>query len=67
MTHPDVQGNPPLMYMIGDMAEMSGDPRLQQYVQSYLAEPASEGPRTTGHVVLGALGRSVRAIACADG
>ncbi len=37
VTHPDVQGNPPLMYMIGDMAEMSGDPRLQQYVQSYLA------------------------------
>ena len=25
---PDIQGNPPLMFMIGDMAEMSGDPRL---------------------------------------
>jgi hypothetical protein len=30
-------GNPPLMFMVGDMARMSGDPRLQKYVQDYLA------------------------------
>src|SRR4051812_6239765 len=35
--HPDIQGNPPLMFMIGDMAEMSGDPRLRSFVVSYLA------------------------------
>jgi len=34
--HPDIQGNPPLMFMIGDMAQMSADPRLQQFTQSYL-------------------------------
>lgn len=32
-------GNPPLMFMVGDMAGMSGDPRLQKYVQDYLASP----------------------------
>jgi 4-amino-4-deoxy-L-arabinose transferase-like glycosyltransferase len=35
--HPEIQGNPPLMFMVGDMAEMSGDPRLHSFVQSYLA------------------------------
>jgi hypothetical protein len=34
--HPDIQGNPPLMFMIGDMAEMSGDPRLRAYVADYM-------------------------------
>ena len=37
ISHPENYGNPPLMFMIGDMAEMSSDPRLQQYVQGYLA------------------------------
>ncbi|HZP25098.1 MAG TPA: hypothetical protein VFB04_16770 [Terriglobales bacterium] len=37
VTHPENYGNPPLMFMIGDMADMSADPRLQQYVQGYLA------------------------------
>jgi len=37
VTHPENYGNPPLMFMIGDMAEMSSDPRLQQYLQGYLA------------------------------
>ncbi len=37
--HPDIQGNPPLMFMIGDMAQMSGDPRLRSYIDSYLASP----------------------------
>jgi hypothetical protein len=37
LKNPENYGNPPLMYMVGDMAEMSGDPRLQQYVQGYLA------------------------------
>ena len=37
VTHPENYGNSPLMFMVGDMAEMSGDPRLQQYVQGYLA------------------------------
>ena len=37
LSHPENYGNPPLMFMVGDMAEMSGDPRLQQYVQGYLA------------------------------
>jgi len=32
-------GNPPLMFMVGDMAQMSDDPRLQKYVQDYLASP----------------------------
>ena len=35
--HPEIQGNWPLMFMVGDMAQMSQDPRLQRYVQSYLA------------------------------
>ncbi len=35
--HPDIQGNWPLMFMLSDMAQMSGDPRLHQYLQSYLA------------------------------
>ena len=35
--HPEIQGNPPLMFMVGDMAEMSGDPRLHTFVESYLA------------------------------
>ena len=35
--HPEVQGNPPLMFMVGDMAEMSGDPRLHSFVENYLA------------------------------
>ena len=34
--HPEIQGNPPLMFMLGDMAEISGDPRLHTYVESYL-------------------------------
>lgn len=37
LKNPDNYGNPPLMFMVGDMAEMSADPRLQQYVQGYLA------------------------------
>lgn len=37
VTNPVNYGNPPLMFMVGDMADMSGDPRLQQYVQGYLA------------------------------
>ncbi len=37
VAHPENYGNPPLMFMVGDMAEMSEDPRLQQYVQGYLA------------------------------
>lgn len=48
VTHPEVQGNPPLMFMIGDMAEMSGDPRLKQYVEAYLASPRVRVP---GHPV----------------
>lgn len=35
--HPENYGNPPLMLMVGDMARMSGDPRLQNFVQQYLA------------------------------
>jgi hypothetical protein len=34
--HPDIQGNPPLMFMIGDMADMSDDPRLRSFIASYL-------------------------------
>lgn len=34
--HPDIQGNPPLMFMIGDMADMSGDPRLRSFTAAYL-------------------------------
>ena len=56
VTHPEVQGNPPLMFMIGDMAEMSGDPRLQQYVQAYLASPRVRVPGQALDVVLGPLG-----------
>lgn len=36
---PDIQGNPPMMFMIGDMAQMSGDPRLKSYIETYLASP----------------------------
>ncbi len=41
---PDIQGNPPLMFMIGDMAEMSGDPRLHSYIETYLASPRVRQP-----------------------
>ncbi len=41
---PDIQGNPPLMFMIGDMAEMSGDPRLKDYIATYLASPRVKMP-----------------------
>ncbi len=34
--HPDIYGNPPLMFMVGDMATMSGDPRLKKFVDGYL-------------------------------
>jgi 4-amino-4-deoxy-L-arabinose transferase-like glycosyltransferase len=37
LQHPEIQGNPPLMFMVGDMAEMSDDPRLHSFVASYLA------------------------------
>lgn len=33
--HPDIQGNPSLMYMVADMEKMSNDPRLQQMLQEY--------------------------------
>lgn len=36
LQHPEIQGNPPLMFMVEDMQEMSGDPRLRSYVESYL-------------------------------
>jgi hypothetical protein len=48
VAHPAIQGNPSVMYMIGDMAQMSGDPRLRQYVDSYLA---SKWVRVDGHPV----------------
>jgi hypothetical protein len=37
VSNPENYGNPPLMFMVGDMAEMSSDPRLQKYVEGYLA------------------------------
>jgi 4-amino-4-deoxy-L-arabinose transferase-like glycosyltransferase len=37
LQHPEIQGNSALMFMVGDMQEMSGDPRLRSYVESYLA------------------------------
>jgi hypothetical protein len=37
VTHPENYGNPPLMYMVGDMADMSSDPQLRKYVDGYLA------------------------------
>ena len=44
MQQQDIQGNPPLMFMLGDMAEMSGDPRLHSYIDSYLASPRARQP-----------------------
>jgi 4-amino-4-deoxy-L-arabinose transferase-like glycosyltransferase len=35
--HPEIQGNPPLMFMVGNMAVMSDDPRLHSFIESYLA------------------------------
>jgi len=35
--HPDTYGNPSLMFMVGDMADMSLDPRLRQFVENYVA------------------------------
>jgi hypothetical protein len=46
--HPEVQGNPPLMFMIGDMAEMSGDARLKSVIAAYLANPRV---RVSGHPI----------------
>jgi hypothetical protein len=40
----DIQGNPPLMFMIGDMAQMSSDPRLRSYIDTYLASPRVRVP-----------------------
>jgi 4-amino-4-deoxy-L-arabinose transferase-like glycosyltransferase len=37
LRHPEIQGNPALMFMVGDMQEVSGDPRLHSYVESYLS------------------------------
>lgn len=37
--HPEIQGNPSIMYMVGDMADVSRDPRLQQFVASYVTGP----------------------------
>jgi hypothetical protein len=34
--HPDILGNPPLLFVIGDMASMSHDPRLERMVSEYL-------------------------------
>ena len=59
----DIQGNPPLMFMIGDMAEMSGDPRLRSYIATYLASPRVRLPGRAGNLVLRPLGRSQRAVA----
>ncbi len=44
VSHPEIQGNPPLMLMVGDMADMSGDPRLHSFVESYLASPRIRVP-----------------------
>ena len=33
--HPTIMGNPPLMFMVGDMARMSHDPRMEQMVTAY--------------------------------
>ena len=35
--HPEVMNNPPLVFMVGDMTRMSGDPRLKQMVATYVA------------------------------
>ena len=48
LQHPEIQGNPPLMFMVGDMAKMSGDPRLHSFVQSYLT---SERVRVPGNPI----------------
>ncbi len=38
--HPDIQGNPPLMFMIGDMADMSNDPTPAQLHRGVPGQPA---------------------------
>ncbi len=35
-THPEVTGNPPLMFMVGDMARMSSDPRMRDLVTQFV-------------------------------
>lgn len=37
LKHPEVQGNPPLMFMVEDMQEMSSNPQLRAFVDQYLA------------------------------
>jgi hypothetical protein len=34
--NPDYQNNPPLLFMVGDMARMSNDPRLKTIIDNYL-------------------------------
>lgn len=34
--HPEIMSNPPLTFMVGDMASMSGDPRLRDMVARYM-------------------------------
>ena len=36
LQHPEIQGNPSLMFMIADMEKMSGDPRLRTMLDAYL-------------------------------
>ncbi len=42
--HPEIMGNPSLMFMIADMEHMSGDPRLQQLLQNYASSKYVDRP-----------------------
>lgn len=44
--HPDIQGNPSLMFMVTDMENMSNDPRLRQILQEYRYSRYTTNPRS---------------------
>jgi hypothetical protein len=44
-THPDLLGNPSLVFMIADMEKMSGDPRLRAMLDGYLHSRYVQNPK----------------------
>jgi len=54
LQHPENYGNPSVMFMVGDMARMSADPRLEQYGLS--GQQSGAPSRPAHHLVF-----------CADG
>ena len=48
--HPEILGNPPLMFMVADMERLSGDRRLRALLDAYRQSAYVTGPGTLGPV-----------------